>query len=75
MATEYDLTKDEKVSIIVTHLKNLSSQKYNYEISLAEENSLSEPSEDILYNLNSQHSSVNTKINALEAKLAEVLGE
>jgi len=32
MANEYELTKDEKVSIIITHLKNLSGQKYNCEI-------------------------------------------
>lgn len=75
MSTEYDLTKDEKKSIIITHLKNLSSQKYNCEISLAEENSLENPSEEILENLNFQYESINTKINALENKLSEVLGQ
>lgn len=74
MEKEYDLTKEEKASIIITHLKNLSTQKYNCEVSIAEENSLAVPSSEIIDNLNLQYSSINTKMDALENKLAEVLG-
>lgn len=71
---EYDLTKEEKAAIIFTHLKNLSSNKYNLEVSLDEENALSSPSQEIIDQLNSQMQMVEVKTEALLAKLTSVLG-
>lgn len=71
---QYDLTKEEKAEIINSHLKSLSSSIYNAEISLAEENSLESPSQDVLDQLNLQISNAQTKSNALIAKLQTLLG-
>jgi hypothetical protein len=71
---EYDLTKEEKASIIMTHLKSLSSNKYNLEISLDEENSLPSPSQETIDQLNSQVQMVEAKTAALVDKLRSVLG-
>jgi len=74
MSTDYDLTKEEKAEVVLSHLKNLSTLKYKLEISLLEENSLSQPSQDIIDQISNNITNVDLKITALENKLTEVLG-
>lgn len=74
MAKDYDLTREEKFTVVMTHLKSLATQKYNAEMSLLEENSLAQPSQDVLDQINLQITNTNAKIEALEQTLVQVLG-
>ena len=65
----YDLSNEEKSSVITTHLRNLSYSKYNTEISIVEEESLANPSQENLTQLNAQLTAIQTKISALVAEL------
>lgn len=67
--SDYELSNDEKVTVIITHLRNLSYTKYNTELSIIEEESLEAPSTENLAQLNAQLVSVNTKVAALAAEL------
>jgi hypothetical protein len=67
--SDYDLSNEEKSSVITTHLRNLSYSKYNTEISIVEEESLPKPSQETLTQLNAQLSAIQTKISALVAEL------
>jgi hypothetical protein len=67
--SDYQLTNEEKATVITTHLRNLSYTKYNTDLSIIEEESLSTPSAESLSQLNAQLASINTKIAALEAEL------
>jgi|688.fasta_scaffold00921_19 hypothetical protein len=70
--SDYQLTNDEKATVITTHLRSLSYSKYNTELSIIEEESLEAPSSESLAQLNSQLDSINTKIAALEEELTKV---
>lgn len=74
MAKDYDLTREEKFTVVMAHLKSLATQKYNAEMSLLEENSLAQPSQDVLDQINLQITNTNAKIEALEQTLVQVLG-
>jgi hypothetical protein len=67
--SEYELSNEEKATVVVTHLRNLSYTKYKTELSIIEEESLPSPSEENLAQLNTQLASVNTKVAALAAEL------
>jgi hypothetical protein len=67
--SDYELSNEEKVTVIITHLRNLSYTKYNTELSIIEEESLSAPSAENLAQLNAQLATVNTKVAALAAEL------
>ncbi len=67
--SDYELSNEEKATVVVTHLRNLSYTKYNTELSIIEEESLSAPSAENLAQLNAQLASVNTKVAALAAEL------
>lgn len=71
---DYNLTADEKISVIVTHLRNLSYTKYNLEMSLVEENALANPSVDVINQLNAQIESANAKVAALVAQMESLQG-
>ena len=63
----YNLTNEEKVTIITQHLRSLGFTKYNIEVSILEETSINETS-TTLDNLRSQLAEVDTKINTLESE-------
>lgn len=63
------LNNQDKISIVEQHIRNLEINKFNIELSLAEENSVESPSEAVLNSLNGQLSNVNAKINALNTEL------
>lgn len=67
--SDYELSNDEKATVIITHLRNLSYTKYNTELSIIEEESLVAPSAENLAQLNAQLVTVNTKVAALAAEL------
>lgn len=41
-----ELTNQEKIEIIDNHIRNLNAGKYNLELSLVEENSIDNPSQE-----------------------------
>ncbi len=49
----YELSTEEKVSIVNQHLRNISFKKYNLDLSLVEEQALSTPSQERLNEINS----------------------
>lgn len=67
--SDYELSNEEKSSVITTHLRNLSYSKYNTEVSIIEEESLPASSQETLAQLNSQLSGIDTKIAALLVEL------
>lgn len=54
----YELSAEEKESIINQHLKNLEFKRYNLDLSLMEEQTLSSPSTERLAEINSAISEV-----------------
>jgi hypothetical protein len=62
------LTKEEKIAIIGQHIKNLENSKYNIELSIIEEGSISSPNLAALANLNDQIQVITTKISALNSE-------
>jgi hypothetical protein len=62
--SEYVLSKEEKVSIIETHLRTLGYSKYNLQVTLMEEQSVP-TSNDAVASVQAQIASVNQKIGSL----------
>ena len=67
------LTNEEKISIINSHLKNLEYNKFNIEMSIVEENAKSAPDSSTLSSLNSQMSEIDVQIAALNAESATLV--
>jgi hypothetical protein len=68
----YELTNEDKAGVINQHLKTLSYNKFNLELSKIEESAKTSPDSGILSDLTSQISEVNTKIDALLEELDKV---
>jgi hypothetical protein len=66
------LTKEEMISIIGQHKRNLELNKYNLELALIEENALVSPNAEIVSSLNNQITDSDRKIAALDAELENV---
>ena len=64
------LSNEEKISIIDQHIKNLEYNKYNFEVSLVEENAVANPEATNISSLNSQIAVLNSKISALQTEKA-----
>jgi hypothetical protein len=60
-----ELTKEEKISVINQHIKNLQNNKYNIELTIIEENSVPEPNSLVMSSLDVQLENANKKITAL----------
>ena len=67
------LTNEEKISIINSHLKNLEYNKFNIEMSIVEESAKSTPDSSNLSSLNSQASEIDVQIAALNAESATLV--
>jgi hypothetical protein len=63
------LNNQDKISIVEQHIRNLEVNKFNIELSIAEENSVESPSESILHGLNGQLANVIAKISTLNTEL------
>ena len=66
------LTKEDKVSIINSHIRTLTFNKYNLEIDILQENAKSTPSESAIANFEEQKTEVLGQITALQAELTKV---
>lgn len=67
-----ELNKEEKLSVIDSHKKNLDVVKYNLEINIIEESAKTSPDQATLDYFNIQIDSVNSQISALVAERATV---
>lgn len=70
----YELTNEEKASIIIQHLKNLEHNRYNLEISMIEITSATFPKEESVEELQSQIDSLTAQQAALNAELSSLQG-
>jgi len=68
----YELSLDEKKEVIDQNLRRLSSHKFNLEILLTEESSISNPKESTINDINNQIKDCDLKIAALLIKLEEI---
>lgn len=66
------LTKEEKITIIMTHLKNIAFSQYNLELTLIEENAKEVPDQEIITRTNNNLDIVSDQIAALNEELAKV---
>jgi len=71
----YELTNDEKISIINQHLKNLEYSKYNLKISLLEMGSGSVTNPGNIKDVEAQIDSINDKQKALNQEIDILNGE
>jgi hypothetical protein len=68
----YQLTNEEKRSIINQHLKNLEFNRYNLEISLIEVNAAGESSKESAEDIQAQINLIISKQTSLNAELASL---
>jgi len=65
-----ELTNEEKISIVMQHVKSIASNIYNLQISLIAENATDPINQDNVQSLNSQMSVETSKMEALETELS-----
>ena len=65
-----ELSNEEKTAIVNSHIKNLTYNKYNLEISIIEENAKATPNSTNLSSLKAQISEIDDQMAALQAELA-----
>ena len=69
----YELSMDEKVSIVNQHLRNISFKKYNLDLSLVEEQALSAPNQERIDAINSDMAEVVAQTAALLLELESLV--
>jgi hypothetical protein len=69
----YELSMDEKVSIVNQHLRNISFKKYNLDLSLVEEQALSAPNQERIAVINSDMAEVVAQTAALLLELESLV--
>ena len=68
----YTLSKEEKLSIIDSHRRNLAYNKYNLEMTKIQEEAKDSPSSVALEDLNSKINEISDQIAALDTEAAAV---
>jgi prefoldin subunit 5 len=64
-----ELSNEEKIGIVNQHIKNLAYNKYNLQMTIAELEAVSTPSQNDIDDINAQIATVDLKISALNAEL------
>lgn len=72
--TAIELTKEEKIGVIQSHMKNVQYTKYNAQITLVEEGALETPSEEKVTAANEVITKADLQLTALQAEI-DALGE
>lgn len=67
-----ELSKEEKIQIINSHLRNLAFSKYNLELDILQENAKTDVSAPAVASLQSLATEISSQISALDAELAAV---
>jgi hypothetical protein len=68
----YELSNEEKTSIIEQHLKNLEYSKFNLEMSLVQELAVTNPQQTVVNSLQEQLDEIITKNTKLLEELAKI---
>jgi hypothetical protein len=68
----YELSNEEKTSIIEQHLKNLEYSKFNLEMSLVQELAVTNPQQTVINSLQAQLDEIITKNTKLLEELAKI---
>ena len=66
---DYDLTAEEKISVINSHIKNINYNKFNAELVIVEENAAISPDASAVTRSNAQIAEADAQIAALEAQI------
>jgi hypothetical protein len=66
------LSNEEKVGIAQQHLRNLQINRYNIELSLKEEQAVSEPSDRVIQDLTDQAVTFDLRIAAIQAEISSL---
>lgn len=66
------LSKEDKISIINQHKRNIEYTKYGIQLSIIEENAVESPSQDKVNSFNDQIADLDSKLAALDAELASL---
>lgn len=66
---DYDLTAEDKIAVINSHIKNINYNKFNAELVIIEENASAEPSTTKISDANATITESDAKIAALEAQI------
>lgn len=67
-----ELSKEEKIQIINSHLRNLAYSKYNLELDILQENAKTDVSAPSVASLELLVTEISSQISALDAELAAV---
>ena len=73
--TNKDITKEEKLNLVASRIRNVKIDKFNAELNLIEQNALENPEESIVASANKIISNVNAQIAALEAQYTSIQAE
>ena len=66
------ITPQDQLVILESHIKNLTFNQYNLQVSLIEENAKTDPSAESLSSINSQLVDVVKQIDAIETEITAV---
>lgn len=66
--TALDLTTEEKIAIIDSHIRNILHNKFNAELTIIEQNALETPYENAITNATAQIAQAELQITALQAQ-------
>ena len=72
--TAVELTKEEKIGVIQSHMKNVQYSKYNAQITLVEEGALATPNAENVTAANEVITKADAQLAALQAEI-DALGE
>jgi hypothetical protein len=72
--TATELTKEEKIGVIQSHMKNVQYSKYNAQITLVEEGALETPNAENVAAANEVITKADLQLTALQAEI-DALGE
>ncbi len=68
----YELSNEEKITVVNQHLRTLAFSRYNYEVSVMEEQASPEPVQETLDALNKEIQLLDSKITALNDEIASL---
>ena len=66
---DYDLTAEDKIAVINSHIKNINYNKFNAELVIIEENASSSPDATKISDANASITEAQAQIAALEAQI------
>ena len=66
---DYDLTAEDKIAVINTHIKNINYNKFNAELVIIEENASTSPSAAKISDANATIDEADAQIAALQAQI------